>query len=161
MSIHNEKKITIILHNIRSAHNVGSIFRTADAAGVSKIYLTGYCPVPIDRFGRQRKDFIKVSLGAEKTTLWEQKKNISELIKVLKKAGNMVVAVEQGDGAKDYRKFKLTKKTVLIFGNEVRGISKQIQSLCDDKIEIKMAGNKESLNVAVTAGIILFQIVKK
>ena len=159
MNINRAKKVSIILHNIRSTHNVGSIFRTGDAVGVSKIYLTGYCPTPKDRFGRQRKDFEKVSLGAEKTVFWKKEKNVSALIKKLRKEGDIIVAVEQGNGSKDYRKFKLTKNTTFIFGNEVRGISKQIQSVCDEKIEIPMSGKKESLNVSVTVAIILFHAV--
>src|SRR3989338_3870529 len=95
------QKILIILHDIRSSQNAGSIFRTADAAGVSKIYLTGYTPTPVDRFGRKNKELVKAALGAEEYVSWE-KKEITELIQVLKKDGIQVVAVEQSAHAHPY-----------------------------------------------------------
>src|ERR1700690_1096716 len=85
----------LVLHNIRSVHNVGSIFRTADAAGVSRIILSGYTPAPVDRFGRARKDFSKVSLGTEKTVSWEQTKQLTPALKKLKKEGYKLIAIEQ------------------------------------------------------------------
>ena len=96
-----DKFAFLILHNIRSAHNVGSLFRTADAVGVSKLFLTGYTPAPIDRFGRPRKDISKVALGAEQTVLWEHVKNISTLIKRLKNGHVHIIALEQARGAVD------------------------------------------------------------
>ena len=148
--------VYIVLHNIRSVHNVGSIFRTADAAGVAKIYLTGYTPNPIDRFDRKRKDFTKVSLGAEKTVPFEYRTNAGALIRELRKNGVFCVAVEQARGSVDYRKIPRTQKIALIFGNEVRGLSPSILKKCDCIAEIPMRGAKESLNVAVAAGIVLF-----
>lgn len=148
--------IYIILHNLRSAYNVGSIFRTADAAGVSKIYLAGYTPAPVDRFGRVRKDFVKVSLGAEKTVAWERVASASALIRKLQKKGARVIAVEQSRGAVDYRKIKARGKTAFLFGNEVRGVPPALLKLCDLVAEIPMRGKKESLNVAVAVGIVLF-----
>ncbi len=150
-------EIAILLHNIRSTHNVGSIFRTSDAAGVAKMYLSGYTPTPIDRFGRPQKDIAKTALGAEKTTPWEYFKTPQKLISRLKGEGWMVVGVEQDNRSIDYRNFKPTSKTLLIFGNEVLGISPVLLKQCDTIVEIPMHGKKESLNVSVAAGIILFQ----
>jgi 23S rRNA (guanosine2251-2'-O)-methyltransferase len=151
-------EIVIVLHNIRSAHNVGSIFRTADAAGVKKIFLSGYTPVPIDRFGRSQKEIAKTALGAEKYLKWEYKKSLAKLVEDLKKEGWSVVGVEQDKKSKDYRKYNNKNKTAIIFGNEVRGLSLGARALCDNLIEIPMHGKKESLNVSVTAGIILFHV---
>src|SRR5437868_13516878 len=95
--------IRILLDNIRSVHNVGSIFRTAEAAGVSKIYCSGTTPVPVDRFGRKRKDFAKVSLGAEEMVEWDYIQSAASLITRLKKEGFQIVAVEQAKNSVDYR----------------------------------------------------------
>lgn len=151
-------KTYLILHNIRSVHNVGSIFRTADAAGVSKIFLTGYTPTPIDRFNRPRKDFIKVSLGAE-NLLWEKILKIEKCIDMLKKEGVQVVALEQDEQAIDYRKIRPKFPLALLVGNEVGGIPKSILKKIDKIIEIPMRGTKESLNVSVATGIALFSII--
>src|SRR5580692_7126383 len=113
----------VLLHNIRSAHNVGSIFRTADGAGVSRVYLSGYSPTPIDRFGNPRKDLAKVALGAEKFIPWEYEKNPYAILASLRAKGWRIVGVEQDARAVDYRKFRVKKPTLFIFGNEVRGIS--------------------------------------
>jgi len=151
-------QICLLLHNIRSAHNVGSIFRTAEATGVSKIYLSGYTPAPMDRFGRMRKDITKVSLGAEKDVEWETVGDIRELIKNFKKV--KIVAVEQDKRSISYKDIKLDNNILLIFGNEVDGIEKEILDLCDQIIEIPMHGKKESLNVSVATGIILYSLLK-
>lgn len=153
-------QISLILHNIRSVHNAGSVFRTADCAGVSKIFLTGYTPAPIDRFGREVKLFSKVSLGAEKTVSWEKIFQIKKLIADLKKEGVSVVALEQDRVAVNYKKFKPKFPIAIILGNEVKGITKDVLSLCDNIIEIPMKGKKESLNVSVACGVALFSIRK-
>jgi len=137
---------------------VGSIFRTADAAGVKKIYLAGYTPTPVDRFGRVRRDFTKVSLGAEKLVLWEYHKNILKLLEKLKREKIYLIALEQAKSSIDYKKVKPKIKTTLVLGNEVRGLSKGILNKCDVVAEIPMRGKKESLNVSVAAGIFLFQL---
>lgn len=152
-------KTSLIIHNIRSAYNVGSIFRTADAAGVACLYLTGFTPPPIDRFGRDRKDIQKSALGAEKTVRWEQKVRVIALIKKLKKEGFFVVAVEQAPYARDYKTIKIKCPVVFIFGNEVSGLSQKILNECDIIAEIPMCGKKESLNVSVAVGISLFRIL--
>lgn len=162
MSDKNSKiELILILVDIRSAHNVGSIFRTADAAGVSKIFLTGYTPAPRDKFGRDRSDISKVALGAEKSVTWEHVENPLTLVKKLKGEGVQIVAVEQDKNSIDYKKFKskeLEKPIALIFGNETEGVPKNLLKLCDDIIEIPMRGMKESLNVSVSVGVILFGI---
>jgi tRNA G18 (ribose-2'-O)-methylase SpoU len=152
-----KREICLALHNIRSTHNVGAIFRTADAAGVSKIYLCGITPAPIDRFGRARSDIAKAALGAEMTVKWESVKDIKKLIAKLKKAKWKIIAVEQSENSINYKKIKTSSKTLFIFGAEVEGIEKEILNMCDQIAEIPMKGRKESLNVSVAAGVILYQ----
>ncbi len=153
------KDIVAILSHIRSVHNVGSIFRTADAAGVEKLFLCGITPTPLDRFKNVRKDFEKVSLGAEKTVLWEYAKDAYSLILKLKLEGYMICAVEQATGSIPYTDFKpRRKKIALIFGNEIRGVSKNIIRQSDVVLEIPMRGEKESLNVSVAFGIAVYEM---
>jgi len=161
MDMEQKQKVRIlILHNIRSAYNVGSIFRTADAAGVTKIYLTGFTPAPIDEYGRARNDIHKAALGAEDSVSWESVFRIGALLAKLKKEGIFIVGVEQSPASVDYRKLKLSSSTAFVFGNEVKGLSKPVLKQCDALSEIPMMGTKESLNVAITAGIILFDTKK-
>lgn len=150
------KEMAVLLHNIRSAHNVGSIFRTADAAGVKKMYLSGYTPTPLDRFKRPQKEIAKTALGAENSVGWEYAKTPVKIIANLKKEGWTIAGVEQDPRAIDYRSFKQEGPTLFILGNEVRGVSKSMRDACDVLLEIPMHGKKESLNVSVAAGIILF-----
>lgn len=152
-------EVHVILHNIRSVYNVGSIFRTADAAGVGRIYLTGYTPAPVDRFGRARKNFAKVSLGAEKSVPWEERRSVLALIRELKEKRVMVVALEQDARSVDYTIARARRNTALIAGNETEGLPKHILKLCDVVAEIPMRGAKESLNVSVAVGIALFHFV--
>ena len=149
----------IVLDNIRSVHNVGSIFRTADAAGVGMIYLCGYTPQPIDRFGRARADFAKVSLGAEKTIKWKHFENTTDALKKLKEKDFTIMAIEQSENSVDYKKVETSDKTAFVFGNEPKGISEEVLEKCDILAEIPMRGEKESLNVSVSAGIALFRIL--
>ena len=151
----------IILHNIRSAYNVGSIFRTADAIGISKIFLTGYTPTPIDKFGRARADIAKTALGAEEEIKWEYKKHPKTVIQKLKEEGFSIIAIEQSEDAVDYKKVKVNGDVSFIVGNEVRGISSSILKDCDMIAEIPMKGFKESLNVSVATGIAIFRILDK
>ena len=155
-----EKQIYLILHNIRSIQNVGAIFRTADAAGMSKIFLTGYTPAPIDRFGRARGDFAKTALGAQNTMAWESINSINFLIKKLKKEKIKIIAIEQSKNAIDYKKIKIKFPSAFIFGNEVRGLSKSILNKSDKIAYIKMFGGKESLNVSVATGIFIFRVLE-
>ncbi len=154
-----KKDIYLILHNIRSLHNVGAVFRTGDATGVKKIYLTGYTPTPLDRFEKIRPEIKKTALGAEKFVKWEHCKNISTLLKKLKKEKIRLIAVEQDSKAINYKNLKINYPLALIFGNEVRGLSQQILKKCDKIVEIPMHGKKESLNVSVAAGIVLFSLI--
>lgn len=137
---------------------MGSIFRTADAAGVSKIYLTGYTPAPVDHFSRVNKEIAKTALGAEQTIAWEKVEDIGGLISRLKTERYKIVALEQAANSVNYRHVKLAGPTAIIVGNEVGGISKEILAQCDVVAEIPMRGSKESLNVAVSTGIFLFQL---
>lgn len=148
----------VILDNIRSVYNVGSIFRTSDALGVDKIYLCGTTPTPTDRFGRARKDLAKVALGAEKSIVWMYCNTTKVAINKLKKEGFKIVAVEQDKKSIDYRKFKQTKKVALLMGTEVTGLDKETLALCDKILEIPMKGEKESLNVSVSFGIVGYEI---
>lgn len=153
------KETILILDNIRSTNNVGAIFRTADAAGIAKIYLVGYTPSPTDRFGRKRKDISKSALGAEDSIEWESKKNLSVLMAKLKKDKFKIIAIEQSPQSVDYKKVKINSKTAFIVGNEVDGISEKILKQCDVVAEIPMKGKKESLNVSVSVGVALFRIL--
>lgn len=156
--MHMIKHIYILLHDIRSVYNVGAIFRTADAVGVTKIYLSGYTPTPVDRFNQPRPDFAKCALGSEKTVAWEYVKSPTALITRLKKEGIQIISVEQAKNSVDYKKVKPAAKTLVILGNEVSGISKTILAKSDIVAEIPMRGMKESLNVSVSAGIVLFRL---
>jgi tRNA G18 (ribose-2'-O)-methylase SpoU len=146
----------VILHNIRSAHNVGSVFRTADGAGVAKVYLTGYTPSPVDRFGRESAEIKKTSLGATETVPYEVELDIEKLVGNLRARGVTVVAVEQTERAVDYRTLRLTGDVAYIFGNEVTGVEAEVLKEADHHVHVPMAGKKESLNVSVCAGIVLF-----
>ncbi|MDO8183640.1 MAG: TrmH family RNA methyltransferase [bacterium] len=161
-------KLELILHNIRSNYNVGSIFRTADGAGVKKIYLTGYTPAPVDEFKRVNSEIAKTALDAEQSVEWEKREDIVTLINELKKSGYQIWALEQNEKSVDYRKVKLPSEmstlgvdisVVLILGNEVEGVESEVLNLCDQIIEIPMRGAKESLNVAVATGVAVFRLL--
>ena len=158
MQFMKKREIYVLLHNIRSTHNVGSIFRTADALGVTKIYLSGFSPTPTDRFGRQRKDIAKVSLGAENLP-WEYVSVPEKTIKDLKKKKFQIVGLEQGKSSVDYKKAKIKTPVLFVVGNEVEGVDKKTLSLCDVIAEIPMKGKKESLNVSVAFGVALFRML--
>jgi tRNA G18 (ribose-2'-O)-methylase SpoU len=162
-------KIAVIAHDIRSVHNVGSIFRTADAAGVEKIFLCGITPAPFDRLKQVRADFAKVALGAEKYIPWESALTTSGVIKRLKKEGYEIFALEQSKRSVPYyqvaqvarvtpltRGAHATARVAIIVGNEVKGLPPSILHAADRILEIPMMGKKESLNVAVAFGIVVF-----
>jgi len=154
-----EKENILILHDIRSAQNVGAIFRTADACGISKIILSGYSPTPLDRFGRKRSDISKSALGAEETVSWEFSENIIETLKNFKKENFKIISLEQAENSVDYKQVKIGEKNVFVLGNEVTGVDKEILEMSDVVAEIKMKGEKESLNVSVATGVALFRIL--
>ncbi len=152
----------VILSNIRSKHNVGSIFRTSDAIGVDKIYLCGITPSPIDKYHRKVQAICKVSLGAEKNMAWEKAKNINLLLDKLKRSGFKILALEQSAKSRPYYKFKLSRQELdhvaLILGSEVNGLPESVLKKSDQIIEIPMSGKKESLNVSVAYGIVAFSL---
>jgi tRNA G18 (ribose-2'-O)-methylase SpoU len=152
-------EIRVLLSLIRSAHNVGAIFRTCDGAGVSKLYLGGYTPAPIDRFGRVVDEIKKTSLGATESVPWESVEDELALVVELKKQGFSVVAVEQHERSVPYTDISLTKPALFIFGNEIDGVSKELIDVSDAVVSIPMRGMKESLNVATSVGIVLFDAV--
>ncbi len=151
----------LVLHDIRSAQNVGSLFRTADAVGISKIYLSSITPSPIDRFGRPRSDIAKTALGAELSIPWEVYQDIQVLLDIYKKWDYQSIAIEQSEGSVDYKTVSVKEKTLFILGNEVEGLSREVLNTVDIVAEIPMAGEKESLNVSVAGGIALFRILNK
>lgn len=156
----NQTSNILILPDIRSAINVGAIFRTADAVGIDKIYLVGCTPRPSDQYGRIQKDIGKSALGAETWIAWEYKEKLLPLIKNLKKDGYEIVALEQDSKSIDYRKYKKPSKMAFILGPEVTGLDKKILKICDKVVEIPMHGKKESLNVSVACGVALFRILR-
>lgn len=149
----------LLLDNIRSVHNVGSIFRTAETLGITKIYCLGTTPTPNDRFNRKRTDFAKVSLGAEDSLPWEHITSATSIIKSLKKEGFEVISIEQHSSSVDYKKVKPKDRSLIILGNEVDGVSKSLLNASDVIAEIPMKGQKESLNVSVAAGVVLFRML--
>lgn len=155
----NKQTNILILPDIRSAENVGAIFRTADAVGMDKIYLVGITPAPVDRFGRDRNDIAKSALGAEKTILWEQRENLGELILELKNDGYKIIALEQDEKSVDYKEVKIAEKNAFLLGTETTGLTKEILDMCDTIAEIPMKGEKESLNVSVAFGVAIFRIL--
>lgn len=154
-----EQTNIVILPDIRSAENVGAIFRTADAVGIDKIYLVGITPAPKDRFGRDRSDIAKSALGAEKSIKWEQRENLAELINKLKEKNFKIIAIEQDERSVDYKSVEIKERNAFILGAEVSGLPKEILSLCDTIAEIPMKGKKESLNVSVAFGVAIFRIL--
>lgn len=153
--------IHLLLHDLRSTHNVGSILRTADGAGAEKVYLSGTTPTPVDRFGRARSDLTKVSLGAEESVSWEYVENPLDVLDGAKENGFTTVAVEQTDASAPYTTLTPLAQLLLVFGNEPHGLSDEVVQACDRVVEIPMYGKKESLNVSVAAGIVLYQLTPR
>lgn len=154
-------KIIAVLDNLRSVHNVGSIFRTANAVGIEKIYLCGTTPTPLDNNGSKRKDFAKVALGAEETILWEYIENILDCVSKLKEEKYYIIALEQVAGSVDYKEIniKSKEKVAFLIGNEVDGVLPQALEKCNVVGEIPMLGTKESLNVTIAFGIAVYRIL--
>lgn len=155
-----KKKLILILDNLRSVYNTASIFRTADGAGVSEIFLCGTTPEPIDRFGRKRKDFAKVSLGAEESVPWKYFETTKDAIQNLKDMSFEIVGLEQDSNSISFDEYISEKNVGLVVGEETQGLSQEILKLCDVVLEIPMRGKKESLNVSVATGVALYQILK-
>ena len=151
-----KKDFFVIAHNIRSLLNVGSVFRTADAFGVTKIYLTGYTGTPANPVHQAK--IAKTALGAENFVPWEHYSSASKLIKKLKVDGINIIALENNTKAINIHKFKPKFPLALVLGEEVKGIAKPLLKLCDKAIEIPMVGQKESLNVSVAFGIAAYAL---
>lgn len=146
--------VVAILENVRSAYNVGSVFRTADAFLIEAIYLTGYTAKP------PHKEIKKTALGAEDTVSWKHFPSAKEAIGSLKQDGYKVFAVEQVENSISLEKFEMDDKVAVIFGNEVSGVEQTTIALCDGTIEIPQLGMKHSLNIATAAGVVLWEIVR-
>lgn len=152
-------QIQLLLHNIRSARNVGAIFRSADAFGIERVWCTGYTPTPLDRHGRTRSDTAKTALGAQDRVEWYARTDPRTVIQQVRADGYTVAAVEQGKTATPMPTWRPPNAVCLVFGNEVRGISRSLQSRTDVLVEIPLIGEKESLNVSVAAGISMYHCV--
>ncbi|MEI8344036.1 MAG: TrmH family RNA methyltransferase [Candidatus Moraniibacteriota bacterium] len=161
-----KKELFFILHNIRSAYNVGAIFRTADGAGVVKIYLTGYSHAPSheenqDLKSKADKMIEKTALGGEKSVSWEKCNDIFALIEKLKGEWCEVVALETTTDAIELGKFEPSCSVALILGNEVDGLPEEVLEKCDSAVAIPMRGVKGSLNVSIAAGVAAYGIMDK
>ncbi len=149
----------LILNDIRSAQNVGSLFRTSDAVGIRTIYLVGITPTPLDKFGRPVGAIAKTALGAENTVSWNHVPTLLPLLKKLHHEGYTTVAIEQSASSVDYKSVAITSPTAFIVGNEVEGVPRDILQEVHIVAEIPMQGGKESLNVSVAGGIALFRML--
>lgn len=149
--------ITVILDNVRSLNNIGSIFRTADAFLIEKIYLCGITAAPPHR------DIQKTALGATETVSWEYSENVMQVVEQLKLDGWQVFSVEQAEKSIFLDSFEPQKgeKYALVFGNEVKGVQQKVVSLSDGVLEIPQLGSKHSLNIAVSAGVVLWDVFSK
>jgi tRNA G18 (ribose-2'-O)-methylase SpoU len=149
--------LIIVLDDIRSLNNIGSVFRSSDAFLVEKIFLCGITATP------PNKEIHKTALGATETVAWEHCENVLEVIEKLKSEGIRVFAIEQVESAIFLQDFKIEKdqKYALVFGNEVFGVAQKAVEICDGTIEIPQLGTKHSLNIAVSAGIVIWDFFKK
>ncbi|MDR0294982.1 MAG: RNA methyltransferase [Prevotellaceae bacterium] len=149
--------LVLVLDNIRSRHNIGAAFRTADAFCIAKIYLCGICAIP------PSAEIHKVALGAEDTVDWHYEQDVVTVVRALKQEGYTIVAVEQAENSTQLHEFKpeRNKKYALIFGNEVKGVQQEVVDICDLVLEIPQWGTKHSLNVSVSIGVILWDIMEK
>lgn len=147
--------VVVILDNIRSLNNIGSVFRTSDAFLVQKIYLCGITAKP------PHKDIHKTALGATESVEWEYAATTLDVVSDLKSKGYCCIAIEQAEHAQMLDKFKIKEGPyALIFGNEVMGVDQEVVSACDQVIEIPQSGTKHSLNISVSAGVVLWDFYK-
>ncbi len=147
-----KRHIRFLAHNIRSLWNVGSFFRTCDGLGVERLYLTGYTAHP------PRKEITKTAIGAEHAVAWEHHRDPFPIIESLHHDGWQIVALEQAKGSVDLADFQPLDRVCLIVGHELTGVPSDLLALCDAVVEIPMQGKKESLNVAVAAGMALYAL---
>jgi 23S rRNA (guanosine2251-2'-O)-methyltransferase len=153
----NKMPIVVVLDNIRSMHNVGSVFRTTDAFLLESICLCGYTPQPPHR------DINKTALGATETVAWKYYPTTLEAVEQLKAEGYSLYAVEQTENStllQDFNKIEGINKLAVVFGNEVEGVAAEVIAKCDGCIEIPQLGMKHSLNISVAAGIVLWELVR-
>jgi tRNA G18 (ribose-2'-O)-methylase SpoU len=156
----NKKPIVVVMDNIRSMHNVGSVFRTSDGFLIDGICLCGFTPQPPHR------DIHKTALGSTETVDWVYYENTLDAVNALKDKGFKVYAIEQTEGSISLEKFKLVNPTAVaqpmafVFGNEVDGVHEQVIAICDGVIEIPQWGMKHSLNISVAAAIVLWEFVR-
>lgn len=152
----------VLAHNMRSAYNVGALFRTADGAGAEKVFLTGYSPVPAlpgaFYVSPAQKMIAKTALGAEKTMPWEHARSFSVFANRLHLEGWTIVALEQHAKSVAYDAFSYPEKTVIVVGNEPRGIHARTLAKCDAIVEIPMYGSKNSLNAVVALGVVGYTV---
>ncbi|MET1257910.1 RNA methyltransferase [Flagellimonas sp. DF-77] len=149
--------LIIILDNIRSLNNIGSVFRTADAFLIEKIYLCGITATP------PHKDIRKTALGATESVAWEYRENTLSLVHALQGDGVKVLAIEQAEGAQMLHDFepKPGQPYAIVFGNEVKGVTQDVVSACDGVIEIPQFGTKHSLNISVSTGVVVWDVWTK
>lgn len=149
--------LVVVLDNVRSALNVGSVFRTADAFRIEKIILCGITASP------PHKDILKTALGATQTVVWEHTASSTDALLMLKKSGYQMLAIEQTDQSISLPEFKPEpeKKIAVVFGHEVNGVDQSVLMLCDHCLEVPQFGTKHSLNIAVCAGIVLWDLMMK
>ncbi len=149
--------ICIVLDNVRSLNNIGSVFRTADAFLIERIYLCGITATP------PHKDIHKTALGATDSVEWEYREDTAQLLKELKGAGYTALSVEQAENANMLNDFEVSKnaKYALVFGNEVKGVSQSVVSLSDGVLEIPQYGTKHSLNISVSVGVVVWDLWAK
>ncbi len=149
--------LILVLDDIRSLHNIGSVFRTADAFLIEKIYLCGITATP------PNKEIHKTALGATETVAWEHAESVLDVIQKLKAENIKTYAIEQVESAIFLQNFEVEKhqKYALVFGNEVFGVAQEAVVLCDGAIEIPQLGTKHSLNISVSAGIVVWDLFKK
>lgn len=140
----------LIAHNVRSAENVGSLFRTCDSLGVEKLWLTGYSPTP------DHPRVEKTALGAERSVVWEQSTDVEDVIRRLKADGVAVVGLETDRRALNLLDYRAPERVALLLGNEVEGVAPSLLDLCDEIVCIEQCGTKESLNVSVAGAIAAF-----
>ncbi|MFA6618011.1 MAG: RNA methyltransferase [Candidatus Neomarinimicrobiota bacterium] len=149
------REIYVIADNIRSLHNIGSIFRTSEAAGIKKLYLVGISATP------PRKEITKTAIGAEKNVPWEYHADLLPLLKYFKSQKIPILVLEHTDSSKDFQNTDYSFPLCLVIGNEVDGISEEVMDYADIAVEIPMFGMKQSLNVSVAYGIMLYELLRK
>ncbi len=149
---------TLVLVNIRSVYNVGSLFRTAECFGVQHLCLVGYTPHPKDRFGRMRADLAKVALGAEQTLSWSSHDTLDEALRLCKKQHLSIIGLEQDSQARTLETCTLDRPCALVLGEEVSGLTTVERAQCDMLVEIPLYGRKESLNVSVAGALALYTL---